>query len=205
MAYDYDKTHARIMESAPKRFMEDGFAGASIRRICKDAGVTNGAFYAHFESKEDLFAQLVEPALGGLRELYGSETSRYMEIGSAEDVRAALDQTFSTDEAVIRYVYERADAFRLLLTASGGTSYEHFKEQIVEAEKEGTTAFFELCAPYVAKPENMSDSLAAQTSSLVVSTIFDCLLSGASEEEAVREAQLVSEFCLAGLKQVWGI
>lgn len=205
MAYDYDKTHARILESAAKRFMEDGFADASVRQICKDAGVTNGAFYAHFESKEDLFAKLVEPALGGLRELYGSETSRYMEIGSAKDVRAALDQTFSTDEAVIRYVYEQADAFRLLLTASSGTSYGHFKEQIVEAEKEGTTAFFELCAPYVAKPENMSDSLAAQTSLLVVSAIFDCLLSGASEEEAVRETQLVSEFCLAGLKQVWGI
>lgn len=105
MAYDYDKTHARILESAAKRFMDDGFAGASIRQICKDAGVTNGAFYAHFESKEDLFAQLVEPALGGLRELYGSEASRYMEIGSAEDVGRALGQALSTDEAVIRYIY----------------------------------------------------------------------------------------------------
>ena len=41
--------------------MDKGFSGASIRQICKDAGVTNGAFYAHLASKEDLFDKIVRP------------------------------------------------------------------------------------------------------------------------------------------------
>ncbi len=205
MVYDYKKTHERILESAAKRFVENGFAGASIREICKEAGVTNGAFYAHFESKEDLFGKLVEPAVSGLGELYGNETSRYMKVRSSEDVLKCLDFAFSTDRAVIHYIYEHEDAFRLLLTASNGTSYEQFANQIVEDEKIGTMAFFELCKPFVSRPESMTANIAAQASSIVVSTIFDCLLSGKTEEEAVLEIQLVSEFCIAGLRRIWGI
>ena len=205
MAYDYEKTHAAIMESAAKRFMEVGFAGASIRQICKDAGVTNGAFYAHFESKEELFGKIVGPALEGLGELHGSEISRYMEVRSSKDVLEALNHAFSTDEDVIRYIYEHKDAFRLLLKASGGTSFENYPNRVVEEEKQGTIAFFEQCRPFVGKPENMSESIAAQASSFIVSTIFDCLLSEKTEEEAVHETQLASEFCIAGLKRIWGV
>ena len=205
MAYDYDKTHARILESAARQFIETGFAGASIRGICEDAGVTNGAFYAHFESKEDLFGKLVEPALCELGKLYGDETSRYMEVHSTEDVLKCLDFAFSTDRAVIHCVFEHADAFQLLLKASSGTSYEHFASGIVEDEKEATMAFFELCRPFVGRPESMTPNIAAQASSVVVSTIFDCLLSGKTEEEAVLETRLASEFCIAGLRQIWGI
>ncbi len=205
MAYDYDKTHAGIMKSATRRFMEAGFAGASVRQICKDAGVTNGAFYAHFDSKEELFGELVGPALEGLDELRGNETSHYMVVQSPEDVLESLNLAFSTDEAVIRYVYGHKDAFLLLLKASGGTSFENYLGRIVEEEKRGTIAFFELCKLFVAKPENMSESIAAQASSFVVSTIFDCLLSEKTEEEAIREVQLASEFCIAGLRQIWGL
>ncbi|ACV23817.1 Potential acrAB operon repressor [Slackia heliotrinireducens] len=205
MGYDFDKTHESILESAARHFLDAGFAGASIRQICRDAGVTNGAFYAHFESKDDLFASLVEPTLEGLNNLYGAEASRFREIHSTDDVLEALDLAFSADEAIIRYIYDHAEAFNLLLKANGGTSYEQLPDSIAETEKENTLAFFELCKPFVNKPENISGSIAAQASTFIVKTVFDCLLSGKSESEAIREAQLASEFCLAGLKQIWGI
>ena len=66
MSYDYNKTHELILKSAEEQFQKEGFRNASIRRICSDAGVTNGAFYAHFDSKEALFKELVEPAVEGL-------------------------------------------------------------------------------------------------------------------------------------------
>ena len=205
MAYDYEKTHAAIMESAARHFMEVGFAGASIRQICKDAGVTNGAFYAHFQSKENLFCEIVGPALEGFDELHGNAVAHYMNVSSPEDVLEALNMAFSTDESVIRYIYEHEDAFRLLLKASSGTSFENYASKVAEDEKQGTIAFFELCRPFVKRPENMSESVAAQASSFIVSTIFDCLLSEKTEEEAARETKLASEFCIAGLRQIWGI
>lgn len=205
MPYDYDRTHELILEHAGEQFLERGFRGASIRQICRQAGVTNGAFYAHFQSKEDLFRHLVEPALNGLSEQYGAETERYRTIRSPEDILACFEQALSSDERLIRYIYDHKDAFRLLLLASDGTGYEGFPAQLTAREERETAAFFEQCRPYVRRPENLSENLMGTISAMVVRTMFDCLLAGKTAEETIRETQLASEFCLAGLRQIWGI
>jgi TetR/AcrR family transcriptional repressor of nem operon len=51
------QTRARIVECAARRFRQDGYAAASVGEIMGDAGLTVGGFYAHFASKEDLFAE----------------------------------------------------------------------------------------------------------------------------------------------------
>lgn len=202
MGYDYDGTHESILRSAAGHFMEKGFRDASIRQICKDAGVTNGAFYAHFDSKEDLFRQLVEPALDGLRVLYAEENTLYSDITSAEDIVAAFKSAFSSDAVIVHYIYEHAEAFRLLLTASGGTSYDNLLDRIVEEERQGTAEFFERCRPFIKHPENITDNIAERVSSFIVSSVFGCFLRGMTEEETVRESALASEFCLAGLRKI---
>jgi len=47
-------TRQRIIEAAGRRLKRDGIDGSGIATVMADAGLTNGAFYAHFESKEDL-------------------------------------------------------------------------------------------------------------------------------------------------------
>ena len=46
----------RIIEAAGRRFKTDGIDGSGIAALMADAGLTNGAFYAHFDSKHDLVA-----------------------------------------------------------------------------------------------------------------------------------------------------
>src|SRR5215471_2367897 len=53
-------TRARLIQSAEKVFARDGFEAAKLEEIAADAGYTRGAFYANFESKEDLFFALLE-------------------------------------------------------------------------------------------------------------------------------------------------
>ena len=57
---NYQETHERILKSGLAAFLEEGFEKANLRRICKAAGVTTGAFYKHFKDKEALFSELVE-------------------------------------------------------------------------------------------------------------------------------------------------
>jgi len=52
-------TRQRIIETAGRRFKKDGIDGSGIATLMGDAGLTNGAFYAHFSSKEDLVATTV--------------------------------------------------------------------------------------------------------------------------------------------------
>ena len=54
-------TRNQIQQAAVHEFLEKGFRGASLRQIVKNAGVTTGAFYGYFSSKEALFASIVEP------------------------------------------------------------------------------------------------------------------------------------------------
>lgn len=55
-----EETKAKIEKAALDEFMEKGFANASLRQIVKNAGLTTGAFYKYFPTKEDLFASLVD-------------------------------------------------------------------------------------------------------------------------------------------------
>ena len=54
-------TLQKILAVGMEEFQERGFRDASLRNIVKTAGVTTGAFYGYFSSKEALFASIVEP------------------------------------------------------------------------------------------------------------------------------------------------
>ena len=57
------ETRRRIIETASGRFKQDGIDGSGIATLMSDAGLTNGAFYAHFQSKDDLVANVVADQL----------------------------------------------------------------------------------------------------------------------------------------------
>ncbi len=61
-----EATIKKILQSANDEFAEHGFEQASVRVIAKNAGVTPGAIYKHFKSKEDIFKVLVSPTLNHL-------------------------------------------------------------------------------------------------------------------------------------------
>src|SRR6187200_1020720 len=63
-------TRERIVEAAGRRFKQDGIDGAGIATLMSDAGLTNGAFYAHFASKDDLVATTVTDQLRQQLDLY---------------------------------------------------------------------------------------------------------------------------------------
>src|ERR1700693_5622748 len=59
------KTHERIVKLASKRCREEGLAGIGIAELMKEAGLTVGGFYKHFDSRDHLVAEAVDSAFGG--------------------------------------------------------------------------------------------------------------------------------------------
>jgi len=55
-----EETRTRIMEAAIKLFSSRGYNKASVDDICKEAGISKGAFYHHFKSKQTLFLALLD-------------------------------------------------------------------------------------------------------------------------------------------------
>jgi TetR/AcrR family transcriptional regulator, transcriptional repressor for nem operon len=76
----YDRQHKqatrrRILEAAGRRFKQDGIDGSGVATLMSDAGLTNGAFYAHFESKEDLVANVLADQLRAQRQSFDEQPS----------------------------------------------------------------------------------------------------------------------------------
>jgi TetR/AcrR family transcriptional repressor of nem operon len=67
------RTRAEILDHAARLFRLRGHAGTNIDDIMLAAGLTRGAFYAHFTSKDDLFAEAVRAGHGLLRQLRDGE------------------------------------------------------------------------------------------------------------------------------------
>ena len=66
------ETRRRILKTAGRRFKQDGIDGCGIAAIMSDAHLTNGAFYAHFTSKDDLVASVIADQMQGWQETLGS-------------------------------------------------------------------------------------------------------------------------------------
>ena len=54
-----EATRQRIIDTAGRRFKKDGIDRSGVATLMADAGLTNGAFYAHFDSKDDLVATVL--------------------------------------------------------------------------------------------------------------------------------------------------
>jgi TetR/AcrR family transcriptional regulator, transcriptional repressor for nem operon len=56
------ETHERIVEVAARAIRRDGYAGVGVADVMKEAGLTHGGFYAHFDSRDALLVEAVERA-----------------------------------------------------------------------------------------------------------------------------------------------
>src|SRR5881397_991182 len=78
MRYGKDQkqaTRQRIVEAAGRRFKQDGIDGTGVATLMSDAGLTNGAFYAHFASTEDLVANVLADQLHAQRHSFDAQPS----------------------------------------------------------------------------------------------------------------------------------
>jgi TetR/AcrR family transcriptional regulator, transcriptional repressor for nem operon len=66
-----DETRRRIIEAAGRRLKKSGIDGSGVATLMKDVGLTNGAFYAHFASKDELVAAAVAEELRQQRASHG--------------------------------------------------------------------------------------------------------------------------------------
>jgi TetR/AcrR family transcriptional repressor of nem operon len=88
------QTRGRILRAAARRFREKGFLGSGVDDVMREAGLTAGGFYAHFNSKGDLLREVLAHALRETRDrlLPGLEDVRgvpwFREIGALPEPRA---------------------------------------------------------------------------------------------------------------------
>jgi TetR/AcrR family transcriptional regulator, transcriptional repressor for nem operon len=89
-----DASRRRIMEVAAERFRSDGIAASGLAGIMSEAGLTNGAFYPHFQSK----AELVRESVGAALEDQARRLQDAFDAGGLDAVLAAYLSTEHRDD-----------------------------------------------------------------------------------------------------------
>lgn len=132
MKEESSNTKERILECAKEEFLEKGFKNASLRNICKMAGVTTGAVYGYFKDKDSIFMALVKDVMDGLKNLIDQIEGEEFE-GDVLSLIAHNDSRKNIVESHNRYVdyiYDNIEAVRLIIVCSDGSSAENYIEDL---------------------------------------------------------------------------
>lgn len=89
---DKAESHERIVRIAAAKFREAGIAGIGVADLMKEAGLTHGGFYRHFDSRDDLVAEAVESALAQGAQRLGRVVERNGDDAFAAVVDAYLNK-----------------------------------------------------------------------------------------------------------------
>ena len=192
------ETRENLLKSAKKKFMEKGFMQASLRNICKNAGVTTGALYFFFQDKEDLFASLVEKPLQQLHQMMSAHYKTEMEL-SPEDFNCLEDfeDDFAVAKEVIHFMYQFYDEFQLLLTKSQGSRFEKCVEQFIQISEKHYRLMADRFSESTGTPR-VEDFMIHWLSHMEIDAFVHLLTHEKSEEAACRHMESIVRFVLAG-------
>lgn len=188
MEKETDQLNKKILESARSEFLSHGYQDASLRRICRAAGLTTGALYKRYESKDSLFTALLEPTLEAL-DCYGQEQKQrdyaFLEEGHLSSM---WSHRLEDLQSLMQILYEHKDIMRLLLFKSQGSSQADFRTRLPQLATDETYRYLELAykegkIDYLVKYEFLRSCMTAY-----YTAIFEPLAQDWSQEQAL-------EFC----------
>lgn len=203
MPRDKTETHRRILASAEEEFFKEGFEKASMRKIAEKAGVTAGALYRHFATKEEMFSALVEPML---EKLYGRQRSM-MEEALRETEQGNLRSFQEISEAGVRetlaFFYECFDRFFLLFHRSAGTRYEHLRREFVKTEVEQTKQLIAVLRGAGVPVREFSDEQLYLLYGMVFAPLFEIIARRYSREQAESCTEILTDAMNFGWRKIF--
>ena len=140
-------TRSAILDSATRCFARDGYDTTGVAEICETAGVSKGAFYYHFESKEAVFLELIDSWLKALEATLQEVTAQAETVPDGLlDMAGMVQQVFENNRQFMGLFLElwthasRNEKVRLATLAPYRRYQDIFASLIQRGIDEGTIA-----------------------------------------------------------------
>ena len=197
-------TLEKIQRAAMEEFTEKGFQGASLRQIVKNAGVTTGAFYGYFSSKEALFASIVEPHAKALMGRFMEAQTSFAELPEEQQPEHMGIESSDCVHWMVDYICQNREPVKLLLCRAEGTGYESFVHNMVEVEVESTLRYMEVLRRLGKDIPPLNRSLCHIIASGMFNAIFEVVIHDMPYEQALRDVEQLQAFYTAGWSKLMG-
>ena len=139
-----ESTLARIHQAARSEFREKGFQGASLRNIVKSVGMTTGAFYGYYKSKEALFEALVGAHYRYLVGRFCQAQKEFARLPRDRQPEVLGDFSGACMFDMLHYAYDDLEECQLLLCAAEGTQFAGLVDKMVQIETDATHDYMEV-------------------------------------------------------------
>ena len=197
-------TLENIQQAALSEFLEKGFLGASLRQIVKNAGVTTGALYGYFSSKEALFASIVEPHAAALMGRFMEAQTSFAELPEEEQANSMGEKSGQYVNWMVDYICQHRQPVKLLLCRAEGTSYEHFVHNMVEQEVDYTLRYMDVLRHLGLDVPELSRSLCHIIASGMFNGFFEIVVHDMPREQALRDVEQFRSFYTGGWLKLMG-
>ena len=197
-------TLENIQQAALSEFLEKGLLGASLRQIVKNAGVTTGALYGYFSSKEALFASIVEPHAAALMGRFMEAQTSFAELPEEQQPEHMGIESSDCVHWMVDYICQHRQPVKLLLCRAEGTSYEHFVHNMVEQEVDYTLRYMDVLRHLGRDVPELSRSLCHIIASGMFNGLFEIVVHDMPREQALRDVEQFRSFYTGGWLKLMG-
>ncbi len=204
MSESEQTTLEAISQAAKAEFLEKGFRGASLRNIVKTANVTTGAFYGYYKSKEDLFDVLVGKQADYVMSVFKKAQTDFAMLPPDEQKKHMSEISGECMIDILEYTYKNLDEFKLILSCSEGTKYEHFVHDMVEVEIDATHKFNEVLKGLGIKSKLLNPDLEHMLISGMFAAFFEMVIHDMPIEQARENLKDLRAFYTAGWQKIMG-
>ena len=197
-------TLEQIHIAAKKEFLEKGFKTASLRNIVKMAGVTTGAFYGYYKSKEELVGALVDEQYHYVMEHFCQAQDEFAELPAEEqsDHVGEISEDCMLD--VLLYAQNYPEEFQLLLCCAEGTRYAGMIDEMVEIETQGTHDYLAVLEKLGRPAPPIDERLEHILITGMFNTFFELIVHEMPLVEAKHYLQEMRAFYTAGWMKIMG-
>lgn len=205
MSTKAEDTEKNILNTARKHFLKDGFSGASLRNIVKDAGLTTGAFYKYYPTKEALFDALTDPYIEHIYQIYDRVVEDFEKLSAKEQTSNMSDTSGDGMDQMIDYIYEHYDNFRLLLKCGDSGKFETFIHNMVDREMRSSLEYVKKMKEDGIEIPIVEESLMHMIYTGFFSSIFQIIEHDIDKETAKRNVHKLREFNTGGWERLWNV
>ncbi len=200
-----ERTREKILDTAIKHFLRDGFSGASLRSIVKDAGLTTGAFYKYYPTKEMLFDALIDPYIEHIYEIYDGILTDFEKLSAHDQTNNMSNAANAGTDQMIDYIYEHYDHFRLLFKCGDSGKYEAFIHNMVNKEMKATKKYMQIMKEAGMDLLNVDESLMHMIYTGFFSSVLQIVEHDMDKEIAKKNVHQLKEFNTGGWERIWNI
>lgn len=205
MSEKAEKTREKILDTAIKHFLRDGFSGASLRSIVKDAGLTTGAFYKYYPTKEMLFDALIDPYIEHIYEIYDEIIDDFEKLSAHDQTNNMSNAANDGTNQMIDYIYEHYDHFRLLFKCGDSGKYEAFIHNMVNKEMKATKKYMQIMKEAGMNLLKVDESLMHMIYTVFFSSVLQIVEHDMDKEIAKKNVHQLKEFNTGGWERIWNI